>query len=397
MVWIGRIFALAASTQLAWACAPVDILERPARSDAELAIAKLAFRADQQRRLDALTHRVVDRMEIIADGGAKDDTYDMLLLSGGGDWGVFGAAFLRGWGDNAEMPRPEFDYVAGISTGAYISTYTISGAPERYARMEELYLNFDPASIHSFNPLGAIVSLLEKAPSILDSSVLRDMVEKSIDDELIEDIVAADDERRSLVIGAVNLDMGAFNAFEIGSELKAAEDPRERLVSILLASSAIPALLKPVEIDGDLYVDGGAAVGVPIFRVDAIQNVQKIWRSRRGKEKPPKVRFWVLLNNKIGVRPMVTQTRWSDVLLRSYKVALQTSLVPPIFALSEEVEKVDAQEDMEIEVRWTAIPEEFDGGPATSAFEPSAMQALSALGDRMGRDANSWREDPPSF
>lgn len=397
MVGVARVFAVCMSAQLAWACAPVDILERPARSDAALLAAKTAFQADQNRRLDALTERVVDRMEIIRDGGAKDDTYDMLLLSGGGDWGVFGAAFLRGWAENPDLPRPEFDYVAGISTGAYISTYTISGAPDRYARMEELYLNFDPSSIRKFNPLSAILSLLEEAPSLLDSSVLRAAVEKSIDDDLIAEIIAADREKRSLVVGAVNLDMGVFNAFEIGSELEAAKDPKERLVSLLLASSAIPALLKPVEIDGDLYVDGGAAFGVPIFRVDAIQRVMELWRERRGGRPPPKVRFWVLLNNKIGVRPMVTQTKWSDVLLRSYKVALQTSLVPPIFALSEEVAKVDREGGMQVEVRWTSIPEDFNGGGEEAAFEPRAMRELSDLGDRMGRDTASWRTEPPRF
>lgn len=169
-------------------------------------------------------------------------------------------------------------------------------------------------------------------------------------------------------------------------------------MDFLLASSAIPALLKPVEIDGDLYVDGGAAVGVPIFRVDAIERTLELWRERHPGERAPKIRFWILINNKIGVRPMVTQTRWSDVLLRSYKIALQSSLVPPIFALSNEVSRIDGDRSAaEIEVRWAAIPEDFNSGPEEKAFDPAQMQELSVMGGEMGRNPVSWRTEPPNF
>lgn len=373
------------------------VAPRPERSYDELVSRKASFQAAREERLASLSRRVVDRMELIKDGRAKDDAFDMLLLSGGGDWGVFGAAFLRGWGDNSELPRPEFDYVAGISTGAYIAAYTISGAPERYDRMERFYLDFNKGALQTFNPLGAVFTLLEGAPSLLDSSTLRAAVENAVDDELVEEILAADREKRSLVVGAVNLDMGALAAFEIGSELRAAEDPRERLVTLLLASSAVPGLLTPVMVDGDLYVDGGAAVGIPIFRLDELKDMLVEWRRRRGRQKPPKIRFWVLFNNKIGLRPMVTRTAWNDVLLRSYKVAIQTSLAPPVVALDETTSMLSEMTSADIELRWSAIPEEFDDGPPTDAFDPDLMRALSELGESMGRDAASWKVDPPPF
>src|SRR3546814_13258298 len=46
---------------------------------------------------------------------------DLLVLSGGGDWGAFGAGVLKGWGRvSGPMARPEFDAVTGVSTGALI-------------------------------------------------------------------------------------------------------------------------------------------------------------------------------------------------------------------------------------------------------------------------------------
>ena len=74
--------------------------------------------------------------------------------------------------------------------------------------------------------------------------------------------------------------MGLFNAFDIGAEMETAADPKERLTKLLLASSAVPAAFPPVEIDGDLYADGGTSVGIPIFRLDLISAIFERWRER---------------------------------------------------------------------------------------------------------------------
>jgi len=45
-------------------------------------------------------------------------TLNVLTLSSGGQYGAFGAGFLRGWGENATTPRPDFELVTGVSAGA---------------------------------------------------------------------------------------------------------------------------------------------------------------------------------------------------------------------------------------------------------------------------------------
>jgi hypothetical protein len=52
-------------------------------------------------------------------GGRRPDPpiIDFLIVSGGGDWGAFGAGFLKGWGNiaNADpLARPQFDIVTGV-------------------------------------------------------------------------------------------------------------------------------------------------------------------------------------------------------------------------------------------------------------------------------------------
>jgi len=66
-----------------------------------------------------------------AAGGQKEPSViDILIISGGGDWGAFGAGFLKGWLKlPAEYPlaKPEFDAVTGVSTGTLIAPFAFLG------------------------------------------------------------------------------------------------------------------------------------------------------------------------------------------------------------------------------------------------------------------------------
>ena len=63
---------------------------------------------------------------------------------------------------------------------------------------------------------------------------------------------------KTLVVGATNIDHGVLRTFDVGIEARAGKLDRFR--KILLASASIPGVFPPVEIDGDLYVDGGRLV-----------------------------------------------------------------------------------------------------------------------------------------
>src|SRR5437868_1533372 len=59
---------------------------------------------------------------------AEPQNMDMLILSGGGSHGAWGAGVLRGWRDNPDNPRPKkFQVVTGVSTGALLATYAFLG------------------------------------------------------------------------------------------------------------------------------------------------------------------------------------------------------------------------------------------------------------------------------
>ena len=98
--------------------------ERATRSTKDLMAARRAEDIARANELRDLTTRFLARMA----AKPKPLTIDLLVISGGGDWGAFGAGVLKGWGRvKGELARPEFDIVTGVSTGALIAPFAFLG------------------------------------------------------------------------------------------------------------------------------------------------------------------------------------------------------------------------------------------------------------------------------
>jgi len=63
-------------------------------------------------------------------------TLNVLTLSSGGQYGAFGAGFLRGWGENATTPRPDFELVTGVSAGASVAAVPFAAIANTPAPLE---------------------------------------------------------------------------------------------------------------------------------------------------------------------------------------------------------------------------------------------------------------------
>ena len=75
-------------------------------------------------------------------------SYDVLVLSGGGSDGAYGAGLLNGW--TARGDRPEFGLVTGISTGALIAPFAFLG-PDYDDELERLYTTTRTEDLVEFN------------------------------------------------------------------------------------------------------------------------------------------------------------------------------------------------------------------------------------------------------
>jgi len=120
--------------------------ERADRATEDLMVAREAYDAARARQTREFMERLLDRVDraaqasVTAGQATKPPTIDVLIISGGGDWGAFGAGVLKGWGRvQGELARPTFDVVTGVSTGALIAPFAFLGDDESYDRIVQLY------------------------------------------------------------------------------------------------------------------------------------------------------------------------------------------------------------------------------------------------------------------
>ena len=175
----------------------------------------------------------------------------MLLLSGGGAHGAWGAGVLNGWHDT-----PPFQIVTGISTGALIATFAFLG--EAYDELlKQFYTGVSSQDIIRRRP---VLSLLF-ADSLYSMAPLKRLLDEQLTEARIDAVARiATEEGRQLWVGTVNLDTGAFCAWNLTQIAQQRAYALYR--QIVLASASMPVLTSPVEIDGALHVDGGTRLQV---------------------------------------------------------------------------------------------------------------------------------------
>src|SRR5206468_7716649 len=104
---------------------------------------------------------------------------NFLAISGGGDNGAFGAGVLKGWSKFGS--RPEFKIVTGVSTGALIAPFAFLG-PAYDDRLKSLYTEISMKDVAT--PRWLVSALYYDA--MADNTPLRMLVEKSIDQKMLE-------------------------------------------------------------------------------------------------------------------------------------------------------------------------------------------------------------------
>lgn len=192
----------------------------------------------------------------------------VLVLSGGGAYGAYGAGFLKGW--TASGRRPHFDVVTGVSTGSIIATCAFLG-PEYDLLLQEMYTTFRTDQLLAIRFLPTAIF----RESLLTSRPLSELLEDVISDEMIDAVAVEHAAGRRLYAGTTNLDTRQFTVWDLGAIATGPEEERYDLFRrVVLASASIPIAFEPVyfelDIDGEkhsqMHVDGGV-VG-PIFLMD---------------------------------------------------------------------------------------------------------------------------------
>ena len=208
----------------------------------------------------------------------------VLVLSGGGQWGAFGAGFLAERAKRGER----YDAVTGVSTGAIQGLFVAAGD---IARLRREYLIGDQDEIAKDR--GDLAMLTTGAR--YDTAPLRRKILDFLCPEAetactgLEHINA--ENAPGLLIGVVHLAEGTLRVIDVSAMVRAhyrrgapplaeARALGECVTGAVMASAAVPAQLRPVQIDKVTYTDGG--VRSSVFAAVVGTTLERLRTAERG-------------------------------------------------------------------------------------------------------------------
>jgi len=205
-------------------CAP-DQRVRPAQSTEELVATRDATDREMREAVSAAIERNLIRVKGEYDDFAAGRTksppvVDMLVISGGGDWGAFGAGFLKGWGSVAtgEMARPQFDAVTGVSTGALIAPFAFIGTQQSIETVNHFYRNPQKDWVKPRR----LLHFLFGGDAYADIPGLERELKTALDAPTLKQIADGAATGRILAINTTNVDTEEMQVWDIGAEAQRA-------------------------------------------------------------------------------------------------------------------------------------------------------------------------------
>jgi Patatin-like phospholipase len=177
--------------------------------------------------------------------GKQRPVIDILIISGGGDWGAFGAGFLKGWlkvPAQHPLAKPEFDAVTGVSTGTLIAPFAFLGDPQSIDEIVNLYRNPQEDWVKQ----RGILYFLPNNISLAEVPGLEREIQKHITADMVRRIAKAGADGRLLLVNTTNLDMGTPRVFDLVAEAQRAADSGELTAFTISCSPqrGFPALFR---------------------------------------------------------------------------------------------------------------------------------------------------------
>lgn len=355
----------------------------------EVLDAKVAQAAASNRELLSNLQRRINRSLDADLAAGRTPSIDLLVLSGGADWGAYGTGFLRAWAERpADDPQamPEFDLVSGISTGALIAPYAFLG---RFAQIDELYRSCSTDWARS-----KIVSSLLNGEALYDITGLETVLRREMEIHIAPAlrVLTPAQQQRTLAVATADLDLGILRLWD----LPALAHDSERLYQVERAAMAIPAAFAPVMADGTLQADAGVLMQlIAVGQVEGIIELLEGWnRSHPGQ--PARLRYWVVVNNRTAVLPTTVQPAWHASLMRGTQMMVKAGVTAPLMALWMQTQVLRGR-GLDAEFNWTAIPLDHPVDETRAPFDPRTTNELSDLGQRVARSPTPWQTSMPSF
>jgi NTE family protein len=179
-------------------------------------------------------------------GGAAVTGGTAVVLGGGGVLGAVQVGQIAALLDAGVRP----DLVVGTSVGAMNGAVLAAFDPTEVAeRLETVWRSPDAAAVFGTGPVARLRELARTGTAAHSPEPLRRALAAQVGDRLIEDLPVR------FQCCAASIEDAAEVWFDRGP-----------LVEAVLASSAVPGLLPPVQLDDRHYLDGGLVNSIPLGR-----------------------------------------------------------------------------------------------------------------------------------
>ncbi len=326
------------------------------------------------------------RGTVLASPGPATESFDILALSGGAYDGAFGAGVMGGW--TTTGTRPKFTFVTGVSAGALIAPFAFLG-PGYDGEMQKA---FSEDAAEDLGDLGNILTLLGTVDT--RHEMLVTLVDKFVDQHLLQAVAAEHAKGRRLLILTTNLDAQRGVVWDMGAIAAGGMQYRELFRNVLVASASIPGLFGPTYIEvqanghafREMHVDGGATSQVFVLPDIAFVN------GRRTADPKVRPRVWIIMNNHITPQFEVVQSGLLSTVSRSFSTLIKNDAKSTLLATAAFV----GSDHFNLTFIDNAFGNWLAANPGVKpGFNAVYMQSLYRFGFEKGQSARLWSKQIP--
>ena len=165
-----------------------------------------------------------------------------LVLGGGGAFGIIQAAYILAAYEAGFRPTIVVGTSVGSLNGAHLALF-----PNEPERLLKIWLGLDSMKLVQLQPWRVMRQLVRNPRALFANEIVPQIVARHLHGSSFSDLKLA------LGVVATNLHRGEKHVFQFGP-----------LEPAILASTAIPGVYDPVNIGGELFVDGCVSASVDI-------------------------------------------------------------------------------------------------------------------------------------
>ena len=324
-----------------------------------------------------------------------DRTLDVLMLSGGGSAGAFGAGFLRGWRSRTDAGLPSFDLVTGISTGALQAPFALLGTTAALDTLADLYLH----AVGRDTPTFDWWFWLRRTGGVFNTKRFDQSLEQRLLGPARNGLRTAFAADRQIVFGTTDYDLGTGRTWSLSDVLDTTAAGLTRSRLLLKAATAIPGIFPPVIVDGHVHGDGGVISNVlPLLTYTDYERLAAMLAERGVRDVT--IRVYVVMNLWAYAEPkVITPSNRKQIGTRSNFMlfyAHQPQTLELLDALARAVST--GVPGLRVEFRVATLPSEQALLPgAQKLFDRNFMRRLDALGFSKARGASPWDAVPSAY